>query len=186
MKVTSNQSQSGFTLLEALVATVILAIGFVGTHLMVMVSERSARFATARQILQLQAEQIHEIIDSDLANLSTYTGGSLTSCDDANAIGDWSSGPPVNPTPNQRMYEWCKRMKYNFDGEGQVTIASGVGTTSSDMVTSANNVRTITSQPLDATNPAAGTVVIVTLTAYNDPPVTPPRAQVSLRRIYNE
>lgn len=92
--------QEGFTLIEALLATALLGIGFAGVYSMVSVSAQSMAHTVARQKLQMQADQILDIIESDLSNIDLYVKD-LENCVDPNGAPD---------THLVRAYEWCSRM----------------------------------------------------------------------------
>ena len=91
----------GFTLIEAMVATAIMSIGFVGVYSLVAFSERSIRNSTVKQKLFMQANQIYEIIESDVENIDLYSLD-LTVCNPL--------GPGDTATWQVRRFEWCSRL----------------------------------------------------------------------------
>jgi hypothetical protein len=104
-------TEKGFSLIEALIATAIIGIGFVGVYSMVSLSEQFTKWAIARQKLQLYASQMLEVIEGDIAvngataNYMNNYNLSLTSC--------------VNPGSSEetykiRAYEWCTGMNLNI------------------------------------------------------------------------
>ncbi len=97
------QKSSGFTLVEALVATLIMTVGFVGTYTLVGVVQNSMQASVMRQKLQLQANQILDIIEVDVTNVDQYNNMDLKVC-----------APPPNGTQTVsllRQYEWCQRLR---------------------------------------------------------------------------
>lgn len=97
-----NKNSRGFSLIEAMVATAIMGVGFTGTYTLVMLSERSMRESVIKQKLQMQADQILSIIESDLDNIDDYTIN-LTDC----------VAPVTAEKSDVRAFEWCSRL----DGE---------------------------------------------------------------------
>lgn len=91
---------AGLTLIEAVVATALLGIGFAGVYTISAVSMRSMDQAVARQKLQMQANQILDTIDSDIANIDSYTM-QLTTC---------AAPAPGAATSLVRQFEWCSRL----------------------------------------------------------------------------
>ncbi len=91
----------GFSLIESLIATAIVGIGFVGVYSLVVLSEQFTKWAIARQKLQMIANQIIEVIDSDTSNIANYSIN-LATCVDPGAATD---------VYLLRGYEWCIRME---------------------------------------------------------------------------
>ncbi len=91
----------GFSLIEAMIATGVVAIGFVGVYSLVVLSEQFTKWAIARQKLQMQASQMMEIMEADISNIDNYNLD-LTNCVDPGA---------VTTTYLVRGYEWCTRMQ---------------------------------------------------------------------------
>jgi len=90
----------GFSLIEAMVATAIIGVGFVGTMTLTGVAQQSSNESILRQKLQMQANQILEIIESDIDNIDDYNLD-LSEC-------PASAGAT---TIEAREYEWCTRME---------------------------------------------------------------------------
>lgn len=100
------RKSKGFSLIEAMISAGIMALGFVGVFTLVAASEQFTARAIARQKMQMIANQIIEVIDSDLANIDSYT---------------MNLNPTVCPTANPadkidvRHSEWCTRLKNEID-----------------------------------------------------------------------
>lgn len=90
----------GFSLIEAMVATAILGIGLTGVFSLTAYSEISMQKSLMRQKMQMTANQILEIMESDLSNIDSYSMN-LTTCTDPS---------PVTTTSLVRGYEWCLRL----------------------------------------------------------------------------
>ena len=111
--------ENGFSLIEAILASAIVGIGFVGVFTLTVFSERSIQESVAREKLQMQANQILEIIfESD-----QYNNMDMTSC----------NAPDENATDTYiiRGYEWCTRL------EGEVGSADTNDTRSISVITDA-------------------------------------------------
>ena len=127
--LSSDQKKSrGLSLVEALVATAIMAIGFTGVYTMVTVSAQSVQQSVARQKMQIQANQILDIIESDSSNIDFYTMG-LTNC----------TPPPGGTTLIYliRGYEWCSRLS------GEVGAATANDTRAITVTTLADQRRVV-------------------------------------------
>ncbi|MDB2415278.1 prepilin-type N-terminal cleavage/methylation domain-containing protein [Rickettsiales bacterium] len=109
------QGEDGMSLIEALVATAIVGIAFVGVYGLVAMSEKSMRESVAKQKLQMQANQIMDIIDGDVDNIDNYDGIDLTDCVD-----------PAGATDKYlvRSYEWCSRLEGEVGEAGDDDIRS--------------------------------------------------------------
>lgn len=98
----ANNNSEGITLLEAVIATAILGIGFVGVYTISSVSMQTMDRSISRQKLQMQANQILDLIENDLTNIDQYNMLDLGAC--------------VVPDPMEtqvsiiRSYEWCSRL----------------------------------------------------------------------------
>lgn len=100
----------GFGLIESLIATAIVGIGFVGVYSMVVLSEQFIKWAIARQKLQMTANQMLEVIEGDVANIANYTmTTALTTCTDPS---------PATDTYLVRGFEWCTRMSDEVGAAG--------------------------------------------------------------------
>lgn len=102
----------GFSLIEALIATAIVGIAFVGVYSLVVLSEQFTKWAVARQKLQLVANQIFEVIDGDVANITNYNLD-LGNCVDPGAS---------TTTSLVRSYEWCMRMQSELFAAGATNV----------------------------------------------------------------
>lgn len=97
---------SGFSLIEAMVATAIIAIAFTGVFSLTIYSADTLQSAAKRQKMQIMANQIFETIEGDFANIDNYNLD-FTTC-------------PM-PTTDQTQayhtnrYKWC-RMLNDFLG----------------------------------------------------------------------
>ena len=101
---------SGFSLIESLIATAIVGIGFVGIYSLIVLSEQFTKWAIARQKLQITANQILEVIEGDIANIDSYDMPSaLMTCVDPGAATD---------TYLTRSFEWCTRMSDELGDAG--------------------------------------------------------------------
>ncbi len=81
-------------------ATAIASVGFVGTYTLVATSEVVTTRSIGRQKLQMLADQMFDIIDTDTANIDSYAM-TLTTCTDPGVAAS---------QPLTRGYEWCLRM----------------------------------------------------------------------------
>ncbi len=104
-------SESGFTLVEALVATVIIGIGFAGTYTLTGIVKNSMQKAVIKQEMQLQANQILDLIETDLSNVDLYHNINLSNC----------TAPLPEDTEKYQLrpYDWCLRLN---DKVGPATV----------------------------------------------------------------
>lgn len=95
------KSESGFSLIEALIATMIMGIAFTGVYSLSIFSARQITNSHARENLQIVANQIVEVIESDTSNLSNYAG-TLSTC----------TAPAGGVTTKHivRKFDWCRRL----------------------------------------------------------------------------
>lgn len=95
------KKEDGLSLIEAMIATVIVGIGFLGVFTLTTMSQHSMVNSIARQKLQMQANEIFEIIDYDQDNIDNYNLD-LTVCNE----------PSDGETRLYliRAYDWCSRM----------------------------------------------------------------------------
>ncbi len=100
-RVAKCRHQEGFSLVEAMVATALMAIGFAGSYTLTAITRTSTDEAIARQKLQLISNQIYEVIESDLDNLDSYDMD-LKTCN----VPDFGETDKFD----LRQYEWCMRM----------------------------------------------------------------------------
>ncbi len=92
---------SGFSLIEAMVATAIIGIAFTGVFSLTIYSADTLQSAAKRQKMQIVANQIMEVIENDFANISHYNL-SFTTC----------AAPTSGQTQNYHVnrYKWCRML----------------------------------------------------------------------------
>lgn len=102
MRRGGHQKQAGFTLVEAMVATLVITVGFVGSYTLVGYTQDAVQSASIRQKLQMQANQILDLIEADLEHVDSYDNLDLENC----------AAPDVGVTDTWilRRYEWCRRL----------------------------------------------------------------------------
>ncbi|MDX1949081.1 MAG: type II secretion system protein [Rickettsiales bacterium] len=118
----NKKNQKGFSLIEALIATAISGIAFVGVFGLTGYSANSINSATKQQSLQEIANQIVEVIETDKANILNYNM-SFATC----------VAPTQGQTAeyHQNRYKWC-RMLNNLVGNPKagdvrnISVVSGV------------------------------------------------------------
>jgi Tfp pilus assembly protein PilV len=122
------KNYQGLTLIEALLATALLGIGFSGVYTMTAVASKSADLTIARQEMQLQANQILDLIESDLSNIDQYIM-TLETC----------VAPDQGDTEKYqlRKYEWCSRLA------GEVGVATASDTRSINVTTLADGRKVV-------------------------------------------
>lgn len=113
-KQKENCSEKGFGLMEALIATAIVGIGFVGVYSLIALSEQFTKWAIGRQKLQMTANQILEVIEGDIANIDSYNLD-LTTCTDPS---------PATDTYLVRSFEWCTRIQDELGAAGTTDVRS--------------------------------------------------------------
>ncbi len=148
-------NEKGFSLIEALIATALIAIGFTSVLLANSASEIALRQSIARQKLQMQADQIINIIDADHANIDSYNF-------DFNNCPDSPPDEATSPTYLLREYEWCQRMN------SEVIAPYASNPVDHRTITISN----IASQPNQR-------IVDINLEAYNQ------KVQIAMKRIFN-
>lgn len=136
-------------MIEAMIATAIIGIGFTGVYSLVVYADITMRRSVDRQKLQMQANQILEIIESDLANITQYNAIDLTNCiqPDATATQKFVLRP----------YEWCQRLN--------AEVGSDTGSTRIITVTDLGDGRRAVHIQLEAFD---GEVQVVMKRAYDD------------------
>jgi prepilin-type N-terminal cleavage/methylation domain-containing protein len=97
--------QKGFSLIEAMVATVIMGIAFTGIYSLASYSNNFVYNSSERQDLQVIANQIFEVIESDKTNISNYAAD-LKVC----------NAPSQSQTQKyyQYNYKWCRMLNDMF------------------------------------------------------------------------
>lgn len=95
----NRKSNKGFSLIEAMVATAIIGIAFTGVFSMTIYSADTLQSAAKRQKLQIIANQIMEVIESDFASVDNYNLD-FTTC----------VAPTSEQTQNYHVnrYKWCR------------------------------------------------------------------------------
>ena len=73
-------NKQAFTLIEALVAVAIMAIGFAGVYGLVSASNRVLSDSIDREKLNFQAGEIIESLHADKTNILEYNGKDLSKC----------------------------------------------------------------------------------------------------------
>lgn len=112
--------QSGFSLIEAMVTTAIMSIGFAGIFTIIAASEQFMSRSIAKQKVQMIADQILDIIETDQTNIDSYAMG-LSTCTDP--------GTSTNQF-DIRGYEWCIRLQ-NEIGTATATETRSISVTTS-------------------------------------------------------
>ena len=99
------KDNSGFSLIEAMVATAIMGISFVGVYSLMSYSQNFFQNSSERQELQLIADQMLEIIDSDKSNLALYATNFNTCTIPL---------PEDTERYKQYTYKWCVILQDKF------------------------------------------------------------------------
>ena len=92
---------SGFSLIEAMIASLIMAITFAGVYTLTAYSGTSMKNSVDRQKMQLVANQMLEVITSDFTNVDNYNLN-LTSCA--------APAPEETQSYHQYRYKWCRML----------------------------------------------------------------------------
>lgn len=95
-----NKESKGFSLIEAIVSTAVVGIGFVGVYTIVATSEQLMMRSIAKEKTQMIADQILDIIETDLANIDSYEMDLETCVDPGSSTDQYDI----------RGYEWCMRI----------------------------------------------------------------------------
>lgn len=101
----TDKYSSGFSLIEAMVASLLIGISFVGVYGYTSFSSRFLNSSSERQELQLIADQIFNVIDTDKTNIDQYETNFHT-C--------------TAPTSGQTQkyitykYKWCQMLYSKF------------------------------------------------------------------------
>lgn len=100
-KNTSVKMESGFSLVEAMVATVIIGVAFAGIYNIALFSSKTLNASSDRQKLQLIADQMMEVIESDIDNIDFYDLD-FTTC----------NAPDSGETEDYHLnrYRWCRML----------------------------------------------------------------------------
>ena len=96
--------KKAFTLIEALVSVVLMAIGFAGVYALVSTSSRVMSDSIDKEKLKFQNTEIIESLHADQANIIEYNGKDLSSC---------SSIKTSNNKEEQlkRLKAWCQKLQ---------------------------------------------------------------------------
>lgn len=106
-------SSKGFSLVEAMVATAIVGIGFTGLLSIIATSEQFMSRSIKSQKAQMIANQMLEIIETDLTNIDSYAM-TLTTCNPPATASQWDT----------RGYEWCVRLQDELGPAGTTNTRS--------------------------------------------------------------
>lgn len=90
----------GFSLIEAIVSTAVVGVGFVGVYTIVATSEQLMVRSMAKQKVQMIADQILDIIETDTDNIDSYAGDLGTCTDPGTSTNQYDI----------RSFEWCSRI----------------------------------------------------------------------------
>lgn len=101
-----NSKESGFTLIEAMIATLIASITFIGVYTLTAYAAFTIKNSADRQKMQIIANEIFETIDSDTTNLANYNNLNLK---DNN--GDCGAFNVNDPLYLRSKYKWCSALK---------------------------------------------------------------------------
>jgi type II secretory pathway pseudopilin PulG len=105
-------NNSAFTLIEALVAAAITAIGFAGVSGLVSTSNEVMRDTIDREKLKFQNTEIIESLSSDQANIMEYHGKDLSNCSNIAT----SAG---REDQLRRLVAWCNKMNGDVNTMGR-------------------------------------------------------------------
>jgi prepilin-type N-terminal cleavage/methylation domain-containing protein len=95
-------NQKGFSLIEAMIATLIMAITFTGVYTLTNYSSITLKNSVDRQKMQLIANQMIEAITIDEANIDSYNNMDFTTC----------NAPAVGQTQSFHLnrFRWCQML----------------------------------------------------------------------------
>jgi Tfp pilus assembly protein PilV len=96
-----------------MVASALMGIGLAGLLTVIAVSEQFMNRAIQNQKAQMIADQMMEIIESDLSNINSYAM-TLTTCTAATTANQW----------DVRRYEWCTRLANELGAAGTTNTRS--------------------------------------------------------------
>ena len=99
-----HNAKKAFTLIEALVSVVILAIGFAGVYALVSTSSRVMSDSIDKEKLKFQNTEIIESLHADQANILEYNGKDLSSC---NSIKTSKN----KEDQLKRLKAWCQKLQ---------------------------------------------------------------------------
>ena len=140
----------GFSLIEAMISAAIMALGFVGVFTLIAASEQFTSRSIAKQKMQMIANQIVEVIESDLANIDSYTMNlNLAVCTPPATADRWVV----------RGFEWCTRLKNEID-PALANVRTISITTIVDLVTGLPTDRRLVTIFLEGRNKSALVVML--------------------------
>ena len=96
-----NNKEKGFSLIESMIATLIMAIAFTGVYTLSAFSSQTLTNSTNRQKMQLVANQMIEVIDGDYDNILMYDLD-FTTCS--------APGSGVTDSWEVNRYKWCRML----------------------------------------------------------------------------
>ena len=99
-----HNAKKAFTLIEALVSVVILAIGFAGVYALVSTSSRVMSDSIDKEKLKFQNTEIIESLHADQANILEYNGKDLSSCNSIKTSKD-------KEEQLKRLKAWCEKLQ---------------------------------------------------------------------------
>jgi len=105
-----NTNKPAFTLVEALISVVLMAIGFAGVYSLVTTSNRIFHETIERQKLNFQANAIVETLQADRAQIEEYSSKDLTRCD---RLGGGSG----KSKHLESMKRWCEKLNGDVGGK---------------------------------------------------------------------
>ena len=117
-------SQQGFSLIEALVAFLILSVGMLGIASLQMISLKAGHTATLRTIAVIKTEEMFERIRNNPLILNPDVGGSynssITDPGDNNNCNDYGSGQVCNRAEMARddIYNWKENLGASLPNTG--------------------------------------------------------------------
>jgi type IV pilus assembly protein PilV len=118
LKVTFPSRSRGFTLLEVLIALLVLSFGLLGLAALQAYSVKANQSANFRSQATALANMMLDNIRANRANLSSYYA-------DDYADGDCESTPPTNPPAAFELGEWQREIRCQLpNGRGAVAPIS--------------------------------------------------------------
>lgn len=119
----------GFSLIEAMVATIVIGISFAGVYTMAGYSSISLKNSIDRQKMQLIANQILESVSSDYSNIDSYNNMDFTTC--------VAPTGAETQTYHQNRYKWCRMLNdaVGTSAVGDIRNIKIVTSTTSKIVT---------------------------------------------------
>lgn len=93
---------SGFSLIEAMISMMIMAISFVGVYTLTAYAGSSLKNSADRQKMQIIANEMLELISNDYANVDSYNNMDFTTCNAPTSA--------QTQTYHQNRYNWCRAL----------------------------------------------------------------------------